>query len=64
MLWVKCLDDGKRYGFVVRTAYEALQKMIYTLNLNCKDDNAVINKTESGAHLWFEHSGKTYAIAN
>lgn len=64
MLWVKCLDDGKRCGFVTRTAYEALQKMIYTLNLSCKDDNAVINKTESGLHLWFEHSGKTYAIAN
>ena len=57
---VFCLDDGAMYTFLARTAYEALDKMRYFLNLKVKDE-AVINKTESGRVLWFEHSGKTYS---
>lgn len=62
MIYVNCLDDGKSYGFDAKTAYEAMRKMLYTLNIKRNDENAVINKTESGLHLWFEHSGKTYAV--
>lgn len=61
MIYVKCLDDDSSYGFNASTAYEAMEKMLYTLNQKRKDDKAVINKTNSGLHLWFEHSGKTYA---
>lgn len=57
---VFCLDDGSMYTFLARTAYEALDKMRYYLNLKGKDE-AVINKTEGGRVLWFEHSGKTYS---
>ena len=59
---VFCLDDGTWYSFSARTAYEALEKMKYTLDLKLKDPSAVINKTESGKVLWFEHSGKTYSV--
>ena len=64
MITVTCLDDGKSYGFAVKTPYEAMQKMKYTLDLKQKDDSAIINKTESGLHLWMDHSGKTYAVRN
>lgn len=58
---VFCLDDGTMYTFLATTAYEALGKMKYCLNLKGKD-NVVINKTESGRVLWFEHLGKTYGV--
>ena len=61
MISVKCLDDGNVYWFSARTAYEAMTNMKYTLNLNHSDKNAIINKTESGLHLWMEHCGNTYA---
>ncbi len=61
MIKVLCLDDGINYYFIAKTPYEAMQKMKYTLDLKEKDDNAVINKTESGRCLWFDHSGKTYS---
>lgn len=63
MIAVVCLEDGREYGMDAQTAYEALSKMKYTLDLTHKDNNAVINKTESG-FLWMEHSGKTYATLN
>lgn len=59
---VHCLDDGKTYCFVAKTPYEAMQMMKYTLDTARKDNSAVINKTESGLHLWMEHNGKTYSI--
>lgn len=57
-----CLDDGRVHYFSAKTPYEALNKMVYTLNIGCKDDNATINKTESNLHLYVEHSGKMYAV--
>lgn len=64
MIFVICLDTSVSYGFDARTAYEALAKMKYTLDIQHLDQNAVINKTPSGLHLWMEHSGKTYAVRN
>lgn len=62
--WVTCLEDGKRYLYVNCTPYEAMQRMLYTLNLSREDPNARINKTVSGMHLYIEHNGKTYAVRN
>lgn len=64
MIYVTCLNNGKRYGMDAKTPYEALSKMKYTLDLSRKDENAVINKTESGLHLYMDHSGKTYVVRN
>lgn len=63
MITVRCLDNGNSFMFEAKTAYEALQKMKYTLDIKHKDDSAKINKTESNRHLWMEHCGKTYAVA-
>ena len=60
---VFCLDDGSIYTFLARTAYEAMEKMRYTLNLS-RQEEAVINKTESGRVLYFDHAGKTYSVMN
>ena len=65
MRYIKCLEDKKEYGYTdSKTPYEAISGLLYTLNCNKLDKNAVINKTDSGRHLWFEHSGKTYCIKN
>lgn len=64
MVMVLCLDDGCEYYFSARTPYEAMQKMIYTLELKHHDPLAMINKTESGRCLYIEHDGKTYATVN
>lgn len=63
MFYVICMEDRKEYGFIAATPFEAMRKMIYTLNLANKCEPK-IHKTESGLHLWFEHNGKTYAIRN
>lgn len=62
---VFCLDDGSTYIFEKGiTPYEAMKKMLYFLNLKNNDPNAVINKTESGLHLYIDHCGKTYSVKN
>ena len=60
---VFCLDTGETLGFQASNAYEAMTKLLYTLNLKRKDPNAKIRQTESGLHLYVDHSGKTYSIA-
>lgn len=60
---VVCLDDQQRFTFQAVTAEEALQKMLYTLNLSHMDRAATIQQTGSGKHLFMDHGGKTYAIA-
>ena len=62
MIYVNCLNDGKQYGFVAKTPYEAMQKLKYTLDLSHEDKKAKVNKTESGLHLWMDHSGKIYSV--
>ena len=62
MIYVKCIDDGALYGFCTNTPYRAMEYLLYTLNIKENDENAKINKTESGLHLWMEHRGKTYAV--
>ena len=64
MFVVTCLDNGKQYYFDAKTPYEALDKAKYYLNLKHKDEDVTINKTESGKHLYFEHYGMTYVVAN
>jgi hypothetical protein len=59
---VRCLDNGEEYLMDASTAYEAMRKMLYYLNLSKEDKSTTINKTESGLHLWMEHLGKMYAV--
>lgn len=61
---IRCLEDDKTFSFNAETPYEALSKMMYTLNLKSFDKNCKINKTTSGRILYIEHKNKTYAIVN
>lgn len=57
---IYCLDDDTRYIFVSKTPYEAMEAMLYYLNLLKKDTKAAICKTETNKHLYLEHDGRTY----
>lgn len=60
MKTVKCLDNGKTYMFDASSGLEAIHKMLYTLNLSCKDDKATIDLCNN--RTWeLVHNGKTYA---
>lgn len=61
---VKNLDTGATWGFHAATPCEAMEKLLYTLNLKGKDPAAKINKTESGRVLYMDHSGNTWAVVN
>lgn len=64
MIYVTNLDTGVTWGFGAKTAYEAMIKLKYTLDLTHKDPDAVINKTESGRCLYMDHGGNTWAVVN
>jgi hypothetical protein len=62
MIKVFCLDDGSEYLFSAASGYEAMQKMLYTLNLSHKDGNAE-GELCNGRSWSLKHNGKTYACA-
>ena len=65
MRWVVCLETDERFGYGDnKTPHQALSGLLYMLNTQRKDSAAAIQTTKSGEHLYFEHSGKTYAIRN
>lgn len=57
---VLCLEDGKEYFFQAISGYDAIKKMLYTLNISHEDSNA---RLELYNHrTWsLTHNGKTYA---
>lgn len=59
---VLCLDDGKEYYFNAITGYDAIQKMLYTLNVSHKDESAEIELC-NGRTWSLIHNGKTYGCA-
>lgn len=63
LYYVCCLNDNVKYGYVANTPYEALKKHQYFLGLS-KKVVSVVNKTDSGMCLYFEHNGKIYSILN
>jgi hypothetical protein len=62
MIKVFCLDDRVEYLFSATSGYEAMQKMLYALNLEHKDGNAEIELC-NGRTWSLKHNGKTYACA-
>jgi hypothetical protein len=59
---VLCLEDGMEYLFDATSGYDAIQKMLYTLDIAHKDCKAKIQLCNS--RTWsLEHNGKTYACA-
>lgn len=58
------LDNGTIHEFVAWTPYDAMKKMLYTLNQSHYDEDAKIEVTYSGNCLYINHCGKTYSIIN
>lgn len=57
---VFCLDNGTEYFFISTSGYDAIKKMLYTLNIYHKDDSAEI--VLCNKRTWsLTHNGKTYA---
>ena len=61
---IKKLGTNTSYVYGECTPYESLQRLLYYLNLRFNDTDAVINKTESGMHLYLQHNGEIYAVRN
>jgi hypothetical protein len=57
---VFCLDDGTEYFFTAISSYNAMQMMLYTLNLKHEDKNAKIELC-NGRTWSLTHDGKSYA---
>lgn len=57
---VFCLDTGAWFSFSATSPREALEKMLYTLNLSRRDDAARI--TENKRTLSLEHCGLVYSV--
>lgn len=58
------LDTHETLTFQAVTPYEAMQKLIYYLNLSHKDSAANVQMTKSGLHLFVIHHGRTYSVRN
>lgn len=60
---VQNIDDNKTLYFDAQTAYEAMTKLIYYLNVSdgMNGKNLTINKTESNRFLFVVYKGKTYS---
>ena len=62
---VVCLDKPHNgYYFVKSTALQAMQALIYFLNLSHNDPNAVVNMYGGGRTLSVTHNGLTYSCIN
>lgn len=57
---VFCLDSGTWFSFSATSPRDALGKMLYTLNLSCRDDAARI--VENKRTLSLEHCGLVYSV--
>ena len=57
---VFCLDSGTWFSFSATSPHEALEKMLYTLNLSRRDDAARL--TENKRTLSLEHCGLVYSV--
>lgn len=64
MIEVLCLDTGERLYFSAKTPLQAMQSLIYYLNISKRDDNAKVLLKGGGRTLSVEHSGKTYSCRN
>lgn len=61
---VFCLDDGKELYFSSKTPLQAMQSLIYYLNLSHEDKSAKIDLLGGGRTLSVVHNGKTYSCLN
>ena len=58
------LDTHEKLTFSAATPYEAMQHLIYYLNLSHQDNDAKVQTTKSGLHLFVIHNQRTYSVIN
>lgn len=58
------LDENKHMTFVSETPYNAMESLIYYLNLSHADKNAKVDLIGGGRALTTIHNGKTYSCIN
>lgn len=61
---VFCLDTAGHFYFDAKSPFDALYKMLYTLNLQKEDRTAIIKASKTGKTLNFVHHGQTYSVIN
>lgn len=63
---IRCynLDTYQELYFTARTPYEAMEKLLYTLNLKRKDTGAKIQLLGGGRTLSLIHNGETWSCLN
>jgi len=64
MIDVYCLDTQKVFYFDAATPYQAMEKLLYYLNLSHLDEDAKIQLVGKGRHLTVIHNGNTYSVRN
>lgn len=64
MYEIFCLDTDDKFYFQATSPFNALYKMLYTLNSRCEDRSAMIAPSATGKTLSFVHRGLTYAVIN
>lgn len=57
---VICMEDKTEFYFDTNNGYDAMRKMLYTLNLSFFDKSAKIQLFNNRTYA-LEHNGKTYA---
>ena len=58
------LGTQEQLFFCSKTPYQAMQSLIYTLNLKRQDKTARVNLLGGGRTLSVEHCGETYSCLN
>lgn len=61
---VFCLDTGEELHFVAWSPMDAMQQLIYYLNLSKKDPAAHVEVLGGGRTLSVVHNGKTWSCVN
>lgn len=58
------LGGQEKLSFQSESAEQAMQSLLYFLNLSHKDESAKIIRTNSGLFLYTIHNGNTWTIKN
>lgn len=59
------MNTGAGWCFTAQTPYEAMTKLRYYLAIkDAKANDCVINKSESGKHLYLDYNDETWAVRN
>lgn len=59
-----CLDTGETLTFASHTPREAMESLIYFLNLHHRDENAQVSELGGGRTLSVTHCGQTWSTTN